>query len=297
MPVDAFPLAFDELCDEVGASAPEVVTRHLQVAVVARRELGGHVGRQGAARARDRVEERVRRAHVEDDGLGERNGTATQGHSQHFEAVPKRVVMCDERSNAGARLVDDAGHGRDAERGSNRRGRERERAGDFEAVKPQLQHLDGRLDVEPSFGVGLQRSLCVAAAAARAAVRSRRAQIVISRVACGDGVHALGSGAAAEVEALRGEVPVELVEGRQRGSRQLWQLLLENNASRVELGFLGLALQELVEGGERAERAGEAPDEDGKRFLTNPHRLITNPTRCSIAPKHRAASRLRILRP
>ena len=170
--------------------------------------------------------------------------------------------MRDERSDAGARLVNDAGHGHDAERGGDRRGRERERVGDTGAVEPHLQHLDGRLDVEPSFRVGMQRSRRVAAAAARAAVRSRRAQIDISSVARGDGVHALGSGAAAEVEALRGEVPVELVQGRQRGDRQVRQLLREHNASRVKLGHLGLARKELIEGGERVERAGEALDED-----------------------------------
>ena len=251
MPVDAFPLAFDQLRDEVGASAPEVVTRHLQVAVVTRGELGGDLGRQEASRARNLVEERVRRAHVEDDGLGERDGAASQGDPQDLRAIAKRVVMCDERSDAGARLVEDAGHGRHTERGGDRCDRVNERAGDVEAVELQLQHFDGRLDVQPSFGVGLERSLCVAAAAARAAVRSRRAQIAISSVARGDGVHALGCGGAAEVEALRGEVPVELVEGRQRGSRHLRKLSVEHNASRVELGCLGLARKELTEGGER----------------------------------------------
>ena len=92
--------------------------------------------------------------------------------------------------------------------------------------------------------------------------RRRRAQIVISSVARGDGVHTLGCSAATEVKALRGEVPVELVEGRQRGSRHLWQLSGEHNASRVVLRCLGLAREELTEGGERVERAREAPDED-----------------------------------
>ena len=67
---------------------------------------------------------------------------------------------------------------------------------------------------------------------------------------------------AAEVEALRGEVPVELVDGRQRGSRHLRQLSGEHNASRVELGCVGVARKELTEGGERVESAREAPDED-----------------------------------
>ena len=52
------------------------------------------------------------------------------------------------------------------------------------------------------------------------------------------------------------------MEGRQRGSRHLWQLSGEHNGSRVELGCLGLAREELIEGGERVERAGEAIAED-----------------------------------
>ena len=77
VPVDALPLASDQLHDEAGASSPEAVTRHLQVAVVARGELGGDVCRQDAARARDRVEHRVRRGDVEHDGLEERDGAAS----------------------------------------------------------------------------------------------------------------------------------------------------------------------------------------------------------------------------
>ena len=184
MPVDVFPLAFDQLRDKVGASAPEVVTRHLQVAVVTRGELCGDVGRQEASRARDRPEERVRRADVEDGGLGEWNGAASQGDPQDLRAIAKPVVMCNEQSDAGARLVEDARHRCHTERGGDRCERVNERASDVEAAKPQLKHLDGRLEVQTSFRVGLERSLCVAAAAVRAAgAAARRSSSRASRAA------------------------------------------------------------------------------------------------------------------
>ena len=67
---------------------------------------------------------------------------------------------------------------------------------------------------------------------------------------------------AAEVEALRGNVAVELVERRKRGARHIGQLRVQQQARRVVLGGLGLAVEELAEDGERMERAREAPDED-----------------------------------
>ena len=51
VPVDLAPLAFDELDDEVGACAPELVRLHFQSAVVERGELGGDVRREVATRA------------------------------------------------------------------------------------------------------------------------------------------------------------------------------------------------------------------------------------------------------
>ena len=79
----------------------------------------------------ERIEERVRRAHVEDDGLGERNGTATQGHSQHFEAVAEVVVVRDERTDAGPNFIGNTRDSRDAERGGDRRDGVYKRAGMF----------------------------------------------------------------------------------------------------------------------------------------------------------------------
>ena len=101
VPVDLAPLALDELDDEVGARAPEFVALHLQRAVVERGALGGNICRQDATRARDRVEDQVRRGNVEHDGLGERDGAASQGDSQNLEAVAKPVVVRDERTDAG----------------------------------------------------------------------------------------------------------------------------------------------------------------------------------------------------
>ena len=73
VPVDLAPLALDELYDEVGACAPQLVALHLQGAVVERGELVRDERRQVAARAGDRVEDRVRRGDVVDDGLRERD--------------------------------------------------------------------------------------------------------------------------------------------------------------------------------------------------------------------------------
>ena len=120
--------------NEVRARAPELATLHLQRAIAERGELGENVCRQDAARARGRVEDRVRRSDVEHGGLGERGGTASQGDSQNLEAVAKLVVVRDERTDAGKRLVGGASDGRDAERGGDRRDRVHDRAGDVGAV-------------------------------------------------------------------------------------------------------------------------------------------------------------------
>ena len=166
VPVDLAPLALDELDDEVGARAPELVALHLQRAVVVRGELGGDVRRQDATRAGDRVEHRVRRGHVEHDGLGERDGAASQGDSQNLEAVAFGVVVLDERTDAGLVLVGDAFDGRDAERGGDRCDGEDERASDVKPVEPHLEHLDRGFDVEPRLRVGLKRGFPSAAASA-----------------------------------------------------------------------------------------------------------------------------------
>ena len=118
--------------------------------------------------------------------------------------------------------------GRNAERGGDRRDRAHDRAGDVGAVEPHLQHLDRRLDVQPRLRVGLECSFTAAAAAAACvAVRRRRSQIVVTLVARGHGADARLRRVAAKVETLCGDVAVELVERRQRGSRHLRQLRVQ----------------------------------------------------------------------
>ena len=55
---------------------------------------------------------------------------------------------------------------------------------------------------------------------------------------------------------------VELVKRRKRGGRYLGQLRVQEQARRIVLGGLDLAVEELAEDGERVERARETPDED-----------------------------------
>ena len=85
--------------------------------------------------------------------------------------------------------------------------------------------------------VGLERRFSAAAAAAAAAAgataRRRALDFLVAHVARADGADALGSSAAAEVEALRGEVTIELVERRQRGSALLGQLGRQQQARPV----------------------------------------------------------------
>ena len=78
----------------------------------------------------------MRRGHVEYDGLGERDGAASQGDSQNFEAVAFGMVVLDERTDAGLVLVGDLFDGRDTERSGDRCDGEDERASDVKAVDP-----------------------------------------------------------------------------------------------------------------------------------------------------------------
>ena len=170
----------------------------------------------------------MRRGDVVDDGLSERDRAPSQGNPQNFEAVAEVVVVGDERTDAGLGFVGNARDGRNAERGGDRRGGVNERAGNFRAVKPNLEQLDCGFDVHARLRLRIERGFASAApSTASAAVRRRRAKIVIALVARGHGLHALGGSVAAEVVAHRGEVPVELGESRQRRSRHLWQLSSE----------------------------------------------------------------------
>ena len=135
------------------------------------------------------------------------------------------MVVRAERTDAGQRQIGDAHDGRDAERGGDRRNGVHDRAGDFGAVKPHLQHIDRGLDVQPRLRVGLEHRFPTAAAIrVCAAILRRRAQIVVTFVARGYGADARLRRGAAEVEALRGNVAVELVKCRKRGSHHLGQL-------------------------------------------------------------------------
>ena len=209
----------------------------------------------------------MRRGDVENDDLGERDGSASQGDLQDLEAVAEFVVVRDERTDAGHRDIGDARDSRDAERGGDRRDGVHERAGDVRAAEPYLQHFDRSFDVQPRLQISLERGFTSAAAsAASAAARRRRAQIVVALVARGHGADARFHRGAAEVEALCGNVAVELVKRRKRGDRHLGQLRAQEQARRVVLGGLGLAVEELAKDGERVERAREPPDE-GTRAL------------------------------
>ena len=102
--------------------------------------------------------------------------------------------------------------------------------------------------MKPRLRFSLKRSFPRAAAcAAGATVRRRRAKIVITLVARGHGVDARLRRGAAEVEALRGDVAVELVKCGKRRRLDLGQLRLKKQARRVILCGLGLAVEELVE--------------------------------------------------
>ena len=93
VPVDLAPLALDEFDDLVGARALELVALHLQGAVFERGELNGNIRRQDAARARDCNEDRVRCGDVKHDGLGERDGAASQSDPKDPEAAAKLMVV------------------------------------------------------------------------------------------------------------------------------------------------------------------------------------------------------------
>ena len=69
-------------------------------------------------------------------------GAPSQGNSQNFEAAAEVVVVGDERTDAGLGFVGNARDGRNAERGGDRRGGVNERAGNFKAVKPNLEQFD-----------------------------------------------------------------------------------------------------------------------------------------------------------
>ena len=279
-------LALDELHDEVGACAPQLVALHLQVAVVERGEFVRDERRQVAARAGDRVEDRVRRGDVVDDGLRERDRAPSQRNPQNLKAVAEVVVVRDERTDAGPGFVGNARDGCNAERGGDRRGRVDERAADLKAVEPVLEQLDRGLDVHAWLRLRVERGFPSAATStASAAVRRRRAKILIALVACGNGIHALGGSAAAEVVAHSGEVPVEPGEGCQRRSRHLWQLSCEYIARCVKLGHLCLALKKPIEGGERVERARESVTKDARAL----RRVTPGEARVEVA-QHRRKS-------
>ena len=80
----------------------------------------------------------MRCADAEYDGLDERDGAASQGDAQDLRAIAQTVMMCDQRTDAGARLVGDARHGRHAERCGDRLDRVDDRTGDVGAVEPHL---------------------------------------------------------------------------------------------------------------------------------------------------------------
>ena len=103
-----------------------------------------------------------------------------------------------------------------------------------------------------------------AAAAVGAAVRRRALDLFVAHLAREDCVDALGSSIAAEVEALCGEVAIELAERRQRGSDLHGQQGRQQQARRVVFGHLGLAGEERAEGVERVERARETQVDDGR---------------------------------
>ena len=219
------------------------------------------------ARSKSRRRSGATYSNVEHDGLGERDGTASQGDSHNLEAVAKPVVVQDERTGAGQLLVGGACHGRDAERGGDRRDRVHDRAGDFGAVEPHLQHFDRRLDVQPRLRVGFECGFAAATAAAACAAvygtAARRSSSRSSRAA-------MAPMRASAVSPLRSKPSAAMW-------RSSWSSAASEGAAtfdscecsskcRVVLGGLGLAFEELGEDGERMKRAREAPDESTRAF-------------------------------